>query len=276
MSRERKENIHCTYCGRNGLKYLTEEFHNGSWDYVSSAVSDGWGCYKCGLYLCPKCVDDPRAHRKIHIKIKSIRKRQFLGFLIMLIALSISAFIFYFMGPLDNDIALWKALKYAAIPFFLALPVCCFFIKGFKEGLGCFVVLIIAIAAYVYLGDDNNTHVTANHSESNEVSQKRPAYLSDTDNISTNDELGDFYFSIATKFYYNEMGLKGSQEQIEAGNKLMVRVYDFLGKSAKHEMLNIDSMKIFVKNFADVSDFRKKMAFKDLQIGIDKIESLNE
>ena len=72
------------------------------------------------------------------------------------------------------------------------------------------------------------------------------------------------------------MGLKGSQEQIEAGNKLMVRVYDFLGKSAKHEMLNIDSMKIFVKNFADVSDFRKKMAFKDLQIGIDKIESLNE
>ena len=104
----------------------------------------------------------------------------------------------------------------------------------------------------------------------------RPAYLKGLDNITSNGELGSFYFNIANKFYHNEMGLKGSQEQIDAGNKLMIRVYDFLGTSAKKGMLNMDSMKTFINRFDGVSDFRKKKALEDLQIGIGKIESLNE
>ena len=102
-------------------------------------------------------------------------------------------------------------------------------------------------------------------------------YLKGINNISNSNELGNFYFAIANNFYHNDMGLKGTPEQIAAGNKLMVRVYDFLGTSAKKEkILNVDSMKFFIKNYTQVSDFRKKKALEELQLGINKIESINK
>ena len=167
-------------------------------------------------------------------------------------------------------------------------------IKPFKKMSNALAYFLITVIAVLELGglfaifcfDDGNIvstiqestkqETTTNVSDSKESSQKVHAYLSGVDNISTNKELGDFYFSIANKFYHNEMGLKGTQEQIDAGNKLMIRVYDFLGTSAKREMLDIDSMKVFIKNYAGVSDFRKEKALEDLQTGIRKIESLDE
>ena len=57
----------------------------------------------------------------------------------------------------------------------------------------------------------------------------------------------------------------------------MVCVYDFLGTSAKNEeMLNVDSMKTFIKNFDPISDYRRKKAQEELQLGVEKIQSLNE
>ena len=45
MSRERKVNIHCSRCGRSGIEYITEEYSNGYWHVVDSALSSGWDRY---------------------------------------------------------------------------------------------------------------------------------------------------------------------------------------------------------------------------------------
>lgn len=220
MSRERKVNVYCYHCNRTGIEYVTEEYRDGSWQYSSSALSEGWSRYNGGYILCPKCEHDPNAWREI----KASRKRE-------------------------------RESKRKKIVAF---------------------VLTMLIVICIGNCDGNNTNQTVDIPEKKEVSQKGPTYLSGIDDITTTEELGDFYFSIANKFYYNEMGLKGTQEQIDAGNKLMVRVYDFLGTSAKREMLDIDSMKVFIKNFAGVSDFRREKALENLQMGIRKIESLDE
>lgn len=282
MSRERKVNVHCFHCNKTGIKYITEEYRNGpgtysngSWQCVSSALSEGWSRYDGGYILCPKCEHDPKAWSEINAHRKSkqaSRKRQIkkkiLCVLTLLITLGVAALILRFM---ESD-----AGKYATWTMALGVLVSAF-IADIKKGVGCSVLLIIVVALCVIpYCDGNNASQTVNISESNEVSHKTPTYLSGIDDITATKELGDFYFSIANKFYYNEMGLKGTQEQIDAGNKLMVRVYDFLGTSAKREMLDIDSMKVFIKNYAGVSDFRKEKALEDLQTGIRKIESLDE
>ena len=271
MSRERKVNVYCYHCNRTGIEYVTEEYRDGSWQYSSSALSEGWSRYNGGYILCPKCEHDPKAWREIKASRKrereSKRKKIVAFILTMPIAVGIAALMLHFMGP--------GALKYAAISVALGVVVCTF-IVNVMLGVGFFVLLVFVVGLCVSYSDGNNASQIVNIPETNEVSHNIPTYLSDVDDITTARELGDFYFSIANKFYYNEMGLKGTQEQIDAGNKLMVRVYDFLGTSAKREMLDIDSMKVFIKNFAGVSDFRKEKALEDLQTGIRKIESLDE
>ena len=281
MSRERKVNVHCFHCNKTGIKYITEEYRNGpgtysngSWQCVSSALSEGWSRYNGGYILCPKCVHDPKAWREINAHRKSeqaSRKRQIkkkiLCVLTLLSTLGVAALILRFM---ESD-----AGKYATWTTALGVLVSAF-IVDVKKGVGCSILLVLVVGLCVYCNVGNKTSQTVNDPENNEVAQKPSTYLSGVDDITTTGELGDFYFSIANKFYYNEMGLKGTQEQIDAGNKLMVRVYDFLGISAKREMLDIDSMKVFIKNFAGVSDFRKEKALEDLQTGIRKIESLDE
>ncbi len=267
MSRERKVNIYCYHCNRTGMEYITEEYHDGSWQRVCSALSEGWHEYNGGYVLCPKCEHDPEAWREIKASRKRERKENFTVTLIVLIALGISALICYFVEPFFPI-----GMGCATIPIILAL----FAWSVIKKTVGPIVWAVIIGFVWglpaLWVGESK----MENTSETNDVAQKIPAYLSGIDDISSNKELGDFYFSVASKFYYNQMGLKGSQEQIDAGNKLMVRVYDFLGSSARRGMLNVDSMKFFVENYVGVSDFRKKKALEDLQIGIEKIESLND
>ena len=268
MSRERKVNVYCFHCNRTGVEYLTEEYRNGSWQCVSSALSEGWSRYDGDYVLCPKCEHDPKAWREINAHRKSVRKTMVALVLTMLITVGVAALILRFMDEAETG-------KYLTLTLVLGILVCTF-IVDVKKGVGCSILLVLVVGLCVYCNVGNKTSQTVNDPENNEVAQKPSTYLSGVDDITTTGELGDFYFSIANKFYYNEMGLKGTQEQIDAGNKLMVRVYDFLGTSAKREMLDIDSMKVFIKNFAGVSDFRKEKALEDLQTGIRKIESLDE
>ena len=101
-------------------------------------------------------------------------------------------------------------------------------------------------------------------------------YLNRVNDINNSDELSQFYFDIAGKFHNNKMGLKGSQEQINAGNELMSVVYVFLARSAKKETdLNVDNIRTAIQSMSNVSDFRKKKALEELQLGIDKIKSIN-
>lgn len=205
----------------------------------------------------------------------------------------LGAIIFFLIPLLAGKFTLFAVLGFVLSLAFFVVNLY-LVIKPFKKMSNALAYFLITVVAVFELGvcfvifcsndvnivstlqESTKQETTTNVSNSKESSQKVPAYLSGVDNISTNKELGDFYFSIANKFYHNEMGLKGTQEQIDAGNKLMIRVYDFLGTSARKEMLNVDSMRVFIVNFEGVSDFRKKRALKDLQMGIRKIESLNE
>lgn len=151
-------------------------------------------------------------------------------------------------------------------------------------GCGCLLIVIVmailaAIGGLSEKKDGSETAISQTSSISTKAAPKPkiPAYLKAVENINNNKDLAALYFDIANKFYYNEMGLKGSQEQIEAGNKLMLRVYDFLGTSArKGYLMDVDSMKSIIHSYSQVSDFRKKKAVEELQLGVDKIESLND
>ena len=79
MSRERKVNVDCFHCNRTGVKYVTEEYRDGSWQRVSSALSEGWSRYNGGYILCPKCEHDPKAWREINAHRKSEKKKKRLG-----------------------------------------------------------------------------------------------------------------------------------------------------------------------------------------------------
>ena len=109
---------------------------------------------------------------------------------------------------------------------------------------------------------------------------KLPSYLQNIDDIKYSGPLSTFYFNIASGFYNDDMGLKGTPEQIKAGNKIMLEVYEFLGTSARAKLkktqadMNVDSMKMVIKKFSGVSDFRKKKALEELQFGVDKIKSV--
>ncbi|WP_295056686.1 hypothetical protein [uncultured Fibrobacter sp.] len=88
--------------------------------------------------------------------------------------------------------------------------------------------------------------------------------------------LSQFYFDIVAKFHNNKMGLKGVQEQINAGNELMNVVYVFLARSAKKETdLNVDNVRTAIQNMSNVSDYRKKKALEELQLGMNKIREIN-
>lgn len=110
--------------------------------------------------------------------------------------------------------------------------------------------------------------------ENGSPTQKLTSYLQGVEDIEDADELRKFYYKIASDFYNNEMGLKGSPEQIDAGNKVMSDVYGFLGLSlSKGEIQNVDSIKAVIQNNAVISDYRKKKAIEELEFGIETIKS---
>ena len=155
-----------------------------------------------------------------------------------------------------------------------------------KKGCGClfFVFLAALIMPHFcgYVDEANaNQKLQAEHSQTESVSEQPAApkissYLNGIDKINSSDELSQFYFDIAGKFHNNKMGLKGSQEQINAGNELMSVVYVFLARSAKKETdLNVDNVRTAIQNMSNVSDYRKKKALEELQLGMNKIREIN-
>ena len=53
-------------------------------------------------------------------------------------------------------------------------------------------------------------------------------------------------------------------------------VYVFLARSAKKETdLNVDNVRTAIQNMSNVSDYRKKKALEELQLGMNKIREIN-
>lgn len=160
------------------------------------------------------------------------------------------------------------------------------FDKAAKKGCGClfiaFLALLILPKFCGYVDEAKaNQKSQAEQSQTESVSEQSAApkissYLNGIDKINSSDELSQFYFDIAGKFHNNKMGLKGSQEQINAGNELMNVVYVFLARSAKKETdLNVDNVRTAIQNMSNVSDYRKKKALEELQLGMNKIREIN-
>jgi hypothetical protein len=160
------------------------------------------------------------------------------------------------------------------------------FDKAAKKGCGClFIAFLAALIIPHFCGyvDEAkaNQKKQAEHSQTESVSEQPStsiisSYLNGIDRINSCDELSQFYFDIAGKFHNNKMGLKGSQEQINAGNELMSVVYVFLARSAKKETdLNVDNVRTAIQNMSNVSDYRKKKALEELQLGMNKIREIN-
>lgn len=158
--------------------------------------------------------------------------------------------------------------------------------KAVGKGCGCLIVMFLALllipkfCGYVDEAKANQKS-QVEHSQTESVSEqpstpKTSSYLNGIDDINNSDDLSQFYFDIAGKFHNNKMGLKGSQEQINAANELMSVVYVFLARSAKKETdLNVDNMQTAIQNRSNVSNFRKKKALEELQLGMDKIREIN-
>ena len=137
-------------------------------------------------------------------------------------------------------------------------------------------IFIFAAALFVHNKDaaletDSNVIVPPQKESS---SKKMSTYLQGVDDIENADELREFYYKIASDFYNNEMGLKGTQEQIKAGNKVMSDVYGFLGISlSKGKIQNTDSIKAVIQKNTIISSYRKKKAIEELELGVEKIQS---
>lgn len=163
-----------------------------------------------------------------------------------------------------------------------------------KIRLGCLLIVLFCALFLLFAVSNSNSSnsnstvnsVTPSQKESSQpisketAKNKLPAYLNGLDDIEFSGLLSTYYSNIAGEFHYGNMGLTGSPEQIRAGNKLMETIYVFLGDAAWNKLkktnkkINIDSMKVVVKNFVGVSEFRKKKALEELQLGVDKIRSV--
>lgn len=149
------------------------------------------------------------------------------------------------------------------------------------EALGCLfkaglIIFIICFICELFHCSNHDEEKSLDTKSNNELSHnKTSVYLQGVDEIENPTELRNFYYKIASDFHNNEMGLKGPQEQINAGNKIMSGVYGFLGTSvSKGDLLNVDSMKAFIQNDSVISDYRKKKALEELELGIRKISSI--
>lgn len=288
MSRERKVNFQCNYCGKCGVGYRIESYRNNQWETDSEVIPDGWSDYGYGIYLCSKCDDNPKAVAKVtkKVKTKNSVRAGCLFTLASFIILCLSMGFFYDSEYMLGIVCI--AMVISNIFVFKAV--------GAKNS-GCAITVmltIIEMGLSYYLLTYSDNHVKGNNVSSTSAilttkkqdlvqstpKSKLPAYLQNIDDMKYCGELSTFYFNIASGFYNDDMGLKGTPEQIKAGNKIMLEVYDFLGTSARAKLkdseadMNVDSMKSVIKNFSGVSDFRKKKALEELQLGVDKIKSI--
>lgn len=194
-------------------------------------------------------------------------------FAVIAVLSSIAGCIFIFHIPVIGIMSLITTI----LSFIFSFKYCC---QKRNAVLAFFIMLFLA-AFIIPLSSEYQTVAVCNTpqdktsiTEKNSPSQKLSPYLQGVDDIEDADELGRFYYKIASDFYKNEMGLKGSPEQIDAGNKVMSDVYGFLGLSlSKGEIQNVDSIKAVIQNNAVISDYRKKKAIEELEFGIETIES---
>ena len=166
MIRERKTNCQCWYCGRTGLKYVTEEYDTTyeTWEKTDEAIPDDWGYYGNGYLLCPKCSRNSDAHKKVKIaSIKDAKKMRFEFLVILIGAIILPTVLFYFTGSIEC----------AAITALLASLV--WTISSKEIAAGCLgVPICIAIVSAVvywwqnYVNEETNNSENTNNSKENE------------------------------------------------------------------------------------------------------------
>lgn len=164
--------------------------------------------------------------------------------------------------------------------------------KASGKGGGCAMIIVtLAVQIGLIVFSDNSsikikahppvitTPVNQNRDCSNGACSLTPEqlkaypYLQGLENITVRDDLRKFYFSISAQFNQNQMGLKGTANQIKAGNKLMGNVYHYLGKTSIYGDFNkLDSIQNMIYN-SNVSGNRKKKASEELDIGVETIKS---
>lgn len=130
-------------------------------------------------------------------------------------------------------------------------------------------VAICAFLLYSHFNGDDETKKSTEQTSKTTNSSIKISYLSGASDISSLDELDDFFYSIASGFYNGEMGVKGDKKKVAAGNKMMENVYSFLGSSVR----SVDSKKLRklesqIKNDTIVSEYRKKRALAELDSGL--------
>ena len=130
-------------------------------------------------------------------------------------------------------------------------------------------VAICAFLLYSHFNGDDETKKSTEQTSKTTNSSIKISYLSGVSDISSLDELDDFFYRIASGFYNGEMGVKGDKEKVAAGNKMMENVYSFLGSSVR----SVDSKKLRklesqIKNDTIVSEYRKKRALAELDSGL--------
>ena len=257
------------------------------------AFPRGWSSCGCGEFYCPHCTarrgDKREADRRAQDEWDNSpqgKKERTAAYKAYSIGIIVAVVVYL----------ITKSSFYTVVSFCIGGTIPFFFLGYKKNGCGCTALSAVVIGIAMMFcappslkGCSNDSPSSQNNKSQTTVVKnvpketpkpKLPTYLQNIDDMKYCGELSTFYFNIASGFYNDDMGLKGTPEQIKAGNKIMLEVYDFLGTSARAKLkdseadMNVDSMKSVIKKFSGVSDFRKKKALEELQLGVDKIKSI--
>lgn len=257
------------------------------------AFPRGWSSCGCGEFYCPHCTarraDKMEADRRAQDEWDNSpqgKKERTAAYKAYSIGIIVAVVVYL----------ITKSSFYTVVSFCIGGTIPFFFLGYKKNGCGCTALSAVVIGIAMMFcappslkGCSNDSPSSQNNKSQTTVVKnvpketpkpKLPTYLQNIDDMKYCGELSTFYFNIASGFYNDDMGLKGTPEQIKAGNKIMLEVYDFLGTSARAKLkdseadMNVDSMKSVIKKFSGVSDFRKKKALEELQLGVDKIKSI--
>lgn len=289
MQKEIKQSYHCDNCNRQGIGYSLVSWDDilQKWQTDDSMIPEGWVEYDGGYILCERCSNDPEITACVKDCARDYRKKKKnkeSGRQFAIIALFPGAIASFILPLIFRDGCISLQLILICL---LCIALCIFCLRiALKRNIGCGVLallIILSIPCLFLMGKNGNSSQTAQannevvnaDSPSNESVSKTPTYLQGINDIESPTELRNFYYKIASDFHNNEMGLKGSSEQINAGNKIMSGVYGFLGTSiSKGELLDVDSMKTIIQEDSIISDYRKKKALEELELGIRKISSI--
>ncbi len=132
--------------------------------------------------------------------------------------------------------------------------------------LGFIIAAIICGGAYYYSNETSTSQSKKTEFvKKSEKKHRLPKYLNGLSKITSASKLRESLEKISKRYAKNEMGLKGTEEQIEAGNRIMERVYSFLSQSVyRFSEAEASELKENIEDDRDISNYRKKQAVFEL------------